>query len=46
VWRADALLELMGMRREAHFVESVSFKGSWGSEILFAVLEREWSTRK
>ena len=43
---AAALLERLGMGREAHFVENVFFKGAWGSEFLFAVLEREWSARK
>jgi RimJ/RimL family protein N-acetyltransferase len=40
-----AVLERVGMRREAHFVENVFFKGSWGSEYLFAILDREWSSR-
>ncbi len=40
---AAALLERVGMRREAHFHENVSFKGAWGSEFLFAVLQREWT---
>ena len=40
---AAALLERVGFRREAHFVENVWFKGAWGSEYLFAVLEREWA---
>lgn len=35
------LLERVGMRREAHLVENIWFKGSWGSEYLYAVLERE-----
>ena len=39
---AAALLERAGLRREAHFVENVFFKGAWGSELLFAVLAREW----
>jgi RimJ/RimL family protein N-acetyltransferase len=39
---AAALLERVGFRREAHFVENVFFKGAWGSELLFALLEREW----
>jgi RimJ/RimL family protein N-acetyltransferase len=42
---AAALLERVGMRREAHFVENVFFKGAWGSEYLFAILEREWAAR-
>jgi len=39
---AAALLERLGFRREAHYVENVFFKGAWGSELLFAVLDREW----
>ena len=42
---AAALLERVGMRREAHFVENVFFKGAWGSELLFAMLEKEWAAR-
>jgi RimJ/RimL family protein N-acetyltransferase len=42
--RAAALLVRTGMRREAHFVENVFFKGAWASEFLFALLEREWSS--
>jgi RimJ/RimL family protein N-acetyltransferase len=38
---AAALLERVGMRREAHFVENVFFKGAWGSEFMFAMLDRE-----
>ena len=40
---AAALLERVGFRREAHHVENVWFKGAWGSEYVFAVLEREWA---
>jgi aminoglycoside 6'-N-acetyltransferase len=41
--RASAhLLEKVGMRREAHFIENIWFKGSWGSEYLYAILRREW----
>jgi RimJ/RimL family protein N-acetyltransferase len=42
---AAALLERMGMRREGHFIENIFFKGAWGSEFLFAVLDREWRSR-
>jgi aminoglycoside 6'-N-acetyltransferase len=37
------LLERVGMRREAHRVENIWFKGAWGSEYVYAVLDREWS---
>lgn len=40
---AAALLGRVGMRQEAHFQENVFFKGAWGSEYLFAMLEREWA---
>jgi len=43
---AAALLERVGMRREGHFVENVFFKGAWGSEFSFAILDREWSARR
>ena len=37
------LLERIGMRREAHLIENVWFKGAWGSEYSYALLHREWS---
>ncbi len=44
--RSAALLERLGMRREAHFVENVWFKGAWGSEYLYAILRREWRPKR
>jgi RimJ/RimL family protein N-acetyltransferase len=44
--RSAALLERLGMRREGHFVENIWFKGAWGSEYLYAMLRREWSSRR
>jgi RimJ/RimL family protein N-acetyltransferase len=41
--RAVRLLERLGMRREGHFIRNVWFKGSWGDEYLYALLEEEWS---
>ncbi len=35
------LLARVGMRREAHFVENIWFKGRWGSEYAYAILARE-----
>ena len=43
---AAGLLERVGMRREAHFVENVFFKGDWGSEFQYAVLRDEWAARR
>jgi RimJ/RimL family protein N-acetyltransferase len=36
------VLEKLGMRREAHFVENESVKGEWQSAIEYAILDREW----
>ena len=40
------LLERVGMRREAHWIENTWFKGKWGSEYQYAVLDREWRAGK
>jgi RimJ/RimL family protein N-acetyltransferase len=36
------VLEKLGMRREAHLVENEYVRGEWQSEVIYAVLEREW----
>jgi RimJ/RimL family protein N-acetyltransferase len=36
------ILEKLGMRREAHFVENEYVKGEWQSELIYAILDREW----
>jgi RimJ/RimL family protein N-acetyltransferase len=38
-WR---VMERLGMRREAHFRHNEVFKGSWGEELIYAILEDEW----
>ncbi len=43
---AAALLERVGFRREGHLVENVFFKGEWGSELLFGLLDHEWRARR
>jgi RimJ/RimL family protein N-acetyltransferase len=40
-----ALLRRLGFREEAHFREAEIFKGAWGEELVFALLDREWSSR-
>jgi RimJ/RimL family protein N-acetyltransferase len=37
-----ALLERLGLRREGHFRQNVWFKGKWGDEYLYAMLQEEW----
>ncbi len=39
------VLEKLGMRLEAHFVENEFVKGEWQSELVYAILEREWRAR-
>lgn len=39
------LLNRVGMRKEAHFVESYWFKGTWVDDVIFALLKREWTER-
>ena len=36
------ILEKLGMRKEAHFVENEWVKGEWQSGAIYAILEREW----
>ena len=40
-----ALLERLGMRREAHHRSSARWKGEWTDEYVYAVLASEWSAR-
>lgn len=40
--RSAAVLERVGMRREGHLLEGTWSKGEWISDLLYAVLRREW----
>jgi len=41
--RASArVLEKLGLRREAHFVENEFIKGEWTDELIYAALASEW----
>lgn len=37
-----AVARRLGMRQEAHLIESERFNGRWGSETVFAMLASEW----
>ncbi len=39
------VLEKLGMRREAHFIENEWVKGEWQSELVYAMLAGEWTSR-
>jgi RimJ/RimL family protein N-acetyltransferase len=41
-----ALLRRLGMRQAAHFREVEIFKGDWGGELVFAILDREWQAAR
>lgn len=36
------LVERLGFRKEAHFVESLLINGRWVDDIVYAILEKEW----
>lgn len=44
--RSAALLERVGMRREAHHRKSAWWKGEWTDEYVYAVLAEEWREEK
>jgi RimJ/RimL family protein N-acetyltransferase len=37
------VLEKLGMRREAHFIENEWVKSEWQSELVYAILSEEWA---
>lgn len=41
-----ALLRKVGMRQEAHFRQSMFWKGEWVDDVVFAVLRAEWNTEQ
>ncbi|WP_267220584.1 GNAT family N-acetyltransferase [Dyella silvae] len=40
-----ALMRSLGLRQEAHFHESLRFRGEWVDDVIFAMLAREWRAR-
>lgn len=40
-----ALLKRVGMRQEAHFRQSLRFKGAWVDDVVFGILASEWMDR-
>ncbi|NJK96022.1 MAG: GNAT family N-acetyltransferase [Bacteroidales bacterium] len=39
------LVERLGFRKEAHFVESIFFHGKWVDDLVYAILAKEWKQR-
>ena len=44
--KSVALLERIGMRKEAHFKKSFWFNNEWTDDVVYAILEEEWINRK
>jgi len=42
---AATLFRRLGFRQEAHHIEHRPYKGTWTSEFVFALLDREWAER-
>jgi len=40
------VLERVGLRREAHFVQNEIVKGEWVDEMIYAMIEDEWRARR
>jgi RimJ/RimL family protein N-acetyltransferase len=40
------LMRRVGMRQEAHFRQSLRFKGEWADDVVFATLAPEWLERR
>lgn len=36
------LVERIGFRKEAHFVESLLINGKWGDDLIYAMIEKDW----
>jgi len=44
--RSWAVMERLGMRREAHFVRNCLHDGDWVDEYVYAILASEWPTKR
>lgn len=40
------VIERLGFRREAHFVQNDSYNGIWGDELVYAMLVHEWPGKR
>jgi RimJ/RimL family protein N-acetyltransferase len=39
------LIERLGFRKEAHFKESLFFRGEWVDDLIYAILAKEWKDK-
>jgi RimJ/RimL family protein N-acetyltransferase len=42
----EVLDQKLGMRREAHFAHDEFFKGEWADQLIYAILDEEWTARR
>ena len=42
--RSMQLMKRVGLRKEAHFVRSLWFKGEWVDDVIFAILASDWKS--
>ncbi|WP_318543297.1 GNAT family N-acetyltransferase [Marixanthotalea marina] len=40
------LVERLGFRKEAHFIESLFINGKWVDDIIYAITKKEWDKKK
>ena len=40
------VMEKLGMRREAHFIQDLFLHGEWADEYFYAILQEEWLSQK
>ncbi|MEZ2388407.1 GNAT family N-acetyltransferase [bacterium RCC_150] len=41
-----AVCKRLGMRREAELIDTWHYKGQWSTEVIYAILDSEWRSRK
>lgn len=41
-----ALCERLGMRRESVQIDKWHYKGQWATEVVYAILDHEWTARR
>ncbi len=39
------MMERLNMRKEGHYIQNIWFKGAWGDEVQYAILQEEWRSR-
>jgi RimJ/RimL family protein N-acetyltransferase len=43
--KSAALVLRLGFRKEAHFIKSILFNGTWMDDVIYAILAEEWVKR-